>query len=210
MFFTFIKDINNVWYNDAHKLTLFYNIFLIILHIFFIKNFFSSIIQSLKALKKSNIFMITKSLIIYILVIINLLFFVLGGVGLFQIIIEDRFDALIRSFGIFMVTTSLILHLRFSKKHHGKRGADNLITHGFFEIVRHPEYLILFLLSLGLACCFISLGGFLFTFVQIPVTIFVCFSEENDLIKVNENYYDFRNETPKIIPETRMVLKKVL
>jgi len=168
-------------------------------------------ILSLKSIKKKSFFYIVRAVMIYLTVIVNFLFFIAGGVGLFQIMVSDIIDAFIRSFGLFLITFSLFLYMRFIKKHKNRStDSANLITHGFFEIVRHPEYLILFIFSFGLAATFISLGGLVVTFIQIPITIYLSISEEREIIKENENYFNYINETPMIIPELRTVLKKVL
>ena len=209
MFFTLFKDIINVWYNDAHKLSLFLNAILLPFYIFFFKGFFHSMNLTIKSIENKNFFNILSRIIIYILVLSNFIFFVFGAIGVFQIILLDFIDALVRAIGVFFLILSLILYLRFSKKHHNRQGINNLITFGFYEIVRHPEYFIFFLLSFGLSCSFISFFGLSLTIIQIPVTVIISIKEEYDFSKANESYFDYKNETPMLIPETRTILKKI-
>ena len=70
-------------------------------------------------------------------------------------------------------------------------------------------YFILFIFSLGISCSFISIFGLVLTLLQIPFTIIISLIEESEISKNDENYFDYKNETPMLIPEIRTLLKKV-
>jgi len=141
--------------------------------------------------------------------LLNFVFFILGGVGLFQIILPDFFDAAIRSLGLLAVFFSLNLYVRFFRRRPKKQNDNAFISLGFYEVIRHPEYFILFIFSLGISCSFISIFGLVLTLLQIPFTIIISLIEESEISKNDENYFDYKNETPMLIPEIRTLLKKI-
>ncbi|HPO49242.1 MAG TPA: methyltransferase [Spirochaetota bacterium] len=209
MFFTFFNNITNVWYNDAHKVSLFFNVFLLPLYILFFKFFFSSLVASFRILNNKTFSRIFVVFSIYLFVLLNFVFFILGGVGLFQIILPDFFDAAIRSLGLLAVFFSLNLYVRFFRRRPKKQNDNAFISLGFYEVIRHPEYFILFIFSLGISCSFISIFGLVLTLLQIPFTIIISLIEESEISKNDENYFDYKNETPMLIPEIRTLLKKI-
>jgi methanethiol S-methyltransferase len=78
---------------------------------------------------------------------------------------------------------------------------DDLMTSGWYKIVRHPLYFGLFLLFLGVFCVFPTLGiAILAVFSQLYVVIGIEFEERKLRRIFGQQYVDFSRGKKKFIP----------
>ena len=90
---------------------------------------------------------------------------------------------------------------------HGVLAGHRLVTRGAYGLVRHPVYLAAFLIWLGLAVGFASLGTLLVTLLYvIPVYLLYIRSEEQMLGEpFGDAYRDYRRRVPMLVPRIRRV-----
>jgi protein-S-isoprenylcysteine O-methyltransferase Ste14 len=88
---------------------------------------------------------------------------------------------------------------------HGVLENQRLLTRGAYAVVRHPAYLGIILVWLGLALAFLSLGVLALTIVY-TIPIFVLYirrEEEMMLGSFGDEYLNYRRRVPMLIPHLR-------
>lgn len=107
----------------------------------------------------------------------------------------------LKSFGFFLILVGLFLWVMGEVALGGKFNPffepRNLITTGIYSKTRHPIYIGLFFLCLGLNLLTGSVGGLIMTlFVLLPILLFTRVSEEVKLMKrFGERYLRYKRET---------------
>jgi protein-S-isoprenylcysteine O-methyltransferase Ste14 len=81
------------------------------------------------------------------------------------------------------------------------RDDHNLITHGIYHYIRHPIYLGVILISIGIAVFSYSFPGLLIMLALIPVFLIRIRLEEKLLIEeFGQSYRDYQMATRKLLP----------
>ena len=81
------------------------------------------------------------------------------------------------------------------------REDHKLVTHGIYRLVRHPMYLGVLLVAIGMPVFVSSLAGFLIMLILIPILLIRIRIEERLLIdEFGEEYQAYQRSTRKLIP----------
>lgn len=84
---------------------------------------------------------------------------------------------------------------------------DKLVTKGLFKYVRHPLYLGLLMLIMGLIISFINKWLLVFlVFVDMPYLHARALIEEELLLKCLKGYRDYLDRTERFLPKVRIIL----
>jgi protein-S-isoprenylcysteine O-methyltransferase Ste14 len=106
--------------------------------------------------------------------------------------------------GLFTYTVGLYQILSHTAK---KR---TLVTHGLYGIVRHPQYIGIFLWTLGFAIIGLRLINYLMWLTLCYSYILLAEYEEAGLVKeFGQDYIQYRDKVPFIIPYGRIILKPI-
>ena len=80
----------------------------------------------------------------------------------------------------------------------------NLITDGPFQYVRHPMYVSVFIMLIGIGILFFSWSWFVILIALIPVWYIECRIEEKNLIKLfGEKYLNYKRKTGMFLPRIK-------
>lgn len=139
-----------------------------------------------------------KTLLIYSIVNIFLtVFIIVTG----PLLVENISFLLVQGFGLLLVIWSVIA-IRINKHHHGTKLPDKIffITHGPYEIIRHPIYAGFLLMMSG----FIQGSPSVLRFVAFAVLFIICMlkilREEYILEHYIEEYPIYKKKTRLLIP----------
>ena len=139
-----------------------------------------------------------KTLLIYsTLNVLLAVFVVLTG----PFIVENISFLLVQVFGVLLVICALVSQ-RINKHHHGVKLPDKVfyITHGPYEIIRHPVYAGFLLIMSG----FIQGSPSILRFIAFAALFFVCIlkllREEYILEHYIDDYDKYKKKTRMLIP----------
>ena len=77
----------------------------------------------------------------------------------------------------------------------------NLLTDGPFQYVRHPMYVSVFIMLIGIGILFFSWSWFVMLIALVPVWYLECRTEEKYLIKLfGEKYINYKKNTGMFFP----------
>ncbi len=192
---TGINDITSVWLNDGHRVASFC---LILIGLYFI---------SLN-IKYRKIFF-RSSIAVSVLFLLNIAIFIVGVVGIGELIIIPMADSIVRSIGLFIVIITIFMKTYFYKKHNQfLSSSEDFCKNGFYRYVRNPNSFMDFVLLIGLGLSVVSPFSIGFTLIAyLPSTLVFINIKENRLIKIDENYIDYMVDVNKFIPNLKMLLK---
>lgn len=213
-FITTIYEVKNVWANDAHKVAIFislvYSPFLLYILLNLKKN---SILNKLKAgdmIKYSMQYRLFNVEIIFLLIIIS---FIIGSIGIGQIIVDPIYDAIIRSIGIILFMNGILLYLILYSKQK-KVLVQKLIVYNeinIYKIIRNPEYTFLLMIALGASFITINLFGIMFSVViLIPFMLIRIKIIERNILANDPGYSNYIVTIPKMIPSTIFLIKRLI
>ncbi|MBD3312123.1 DUF1295 domain-containing protein [archaeon] len=84
---------------------------------------------------------------------------------------------------------------------------DRLVTKGLFKYVRHPLYLGLLVLTVGLVISFVNKWLLLFlVFIDVPYLYDRALIEEELLLKCLKGYKDYLRRTERFLPKIRVIM----
>ena len=139
-----------------------------------------------------------KTLLVYsTLMVLLAVYIVFSG----DLLVENISFILVQVFGLMLIVWS-IFSRKINKHHHGTKLPDKIfyITHGPYEIVRHPIYAGFLLLMSG----FIQGSPSILRFIAFVVLFFVCLlkllREEYILEHYIEDYDKYKKKTRMLIP----------
>jgi len=191
MIITWFNEILNVWANDAAKVSVFIFSFSLPFLVYIIFSLFKDYFKTLPI----------KRDIIYLFFLITVILNIISIVGFVQIILPPLFDALVRSFGIFIYLTALFFYivlLRFIKS---IKKNTHLFNSEVYSVTRNPDILLLFFIVSGFSLLAVSLTGIIFSlFVFLPLAVIKLKNEEKELLKTYKEYFDCKNNIPLLFP----------
>jgi protein-S-isoprenylcysteine O-methyltransferase Ste14 len=101
---------------------------------------------------------------------------------------------------VLVVGTKYLLATRHSGPAND-RSNDRLFTSGFYQFIRHPQYLAGILLSTGWSLVFRSGAGLVLVLIELAILIFRIHTEESVLIsEYGEEYTTYQNRTWRLLP----------
>ena len=109
---------------------------------------------------------------------------------------------------IFLILLIYSVLIEVGSNTYSKIAQPKLVTNGTYSLVRHPGVIWLFLLYFWLAIytqnSLILLSAFIWSFVNI---IYVVIQEKLVLSKLFQDYQEYRNSTPMVIPNFMSIKK---
>jgi protein-S-isoprenylcysteine O-methyltransferase Ste14 len=205
MFITGFEEFLNVWANDGAKIS----IFIFVLSLPFIARVIISF--------KNNFFFDKTGNKIFNRDIPNIIFCIIAFFNMLsvlsfgQLILPPLFDAILRSFGIFIYLNGIFFYLIYIRQLSLVKKETDIFEVIFFRYSRNPDVAILIIMLLGSSLLSLSFLGIIITcFAYIPLMITRALDEEKMLLKLYKKYSDYKDETPIIIPELFKIFKKMI
>ena len=107
---------------------------------------------------------------------------------------------IILSIGGFVLWMYVAYHMRVQGGLRIKN--KNLLTDGPFKYIRHPLYISVFILLIGIGILFFSWSWFVILIILIPVWYIECRIEEKHLVELfGEDYLDYKKNTGMFLPK---------
>jgi len=110
-------------------------------------------------------------------------------------------DAYLLGLGVLFILGAAALCTAASRHLSTARNADQIATGGPFRYVRHPIYVSIYLLSLGLGLVFFARVWFAVMAAFIPWWMWECRREEREMMALHaDRYLDYMSRTGMVIP----------
>ena len=212
MIITGFDEILNVWANDAHKIVCFFNIFFMIFLIRSIITLFQ--IRNSTIIKNNNIAQYIYNFSFEMLVLLSFILFIIGSIGIFQLVLIPLLDCIVRALGLIIFSLSLIIliiniKIINTEERAIKKEYSRLKEIKLYRFTRNPLELLFLFMSLGLSLTVVSIPSLIISIILFPVAIFRVISKEKDVHKLND-FIEYRNQTPSLFPDYRSFFQKYL
>ncbi len=203
---TFFQDIINVWYSDAHRVSVFFAAFCIPLFCMFFRYYVSFFVQKIKSIQKFNFPKIFFTFFPELFFILSVLSYLIGLAGLFQIVLTWTVDAIVRGCGLAFLAVGLVGFIAFAKTHPTLYGFDHERL-GFYKFSRHPYFTLLLCIALGMSLSTVSvLGGLLCVMLFASVFVSVPYIDKS-LCLEDEFFIDYKYAAPSVIPNIVTIMQ---
>lgn len=213
-YITSVYEIRNVWANDAHKVSVFISlVYLPFLIYIVLKLNRNSILNKLKIMdmvKYRFSYILFNVEITFLLIFIS---YLVGVVGIGQIILDPIYDAIIRSIGILLLMNGILLYLILYNKQRKVLAEDKIIYNeiDIYKIIRNPEYTFLLMIALGISFLTISVSGIILSiFILIPLMLVRIRIIEEDILKNDPKYSNYMIGVPNMLPNIFNIIKRLI
>lgn len=133
---------------------------------------------------------------------------VVAAIGLGKALYDFKVNPAINYAGVFIVLAGILIWAagrvslgRFFTINLGLVSSHKLVKKGIYKHIRHPIYLGLFLMAVGVPTTLSNLStGALMAAMVLPLMIHDIITEESFLAKKFKNYKNYCRETKRIIP----------
>ena len=104
--------------------------------------------------------------------------------------------------GVIFVLAGVLLWIGASRQLRSAELAKEIANDGPFKYVRHPIYLSMYILCIGLGLMFFTWLWFVVLAVFFPLWYLECKKEEQEMIeRYGDEYIDYRQETGMLLPK---------
>ena len=105
--------------------------------------------------------------------------------------------------GVMFVLAGVLLWISASRQLGRAQRAKEIATDGPFKYVRHPIYLSVYILSIGLGLMFFTWLWFVVLAAFFPLWYLECRKEEKEMIEgYGDEYIDYRQKTGMLLPKS--------
>jgi len=133
---------------------------------------------------------------------------VVVAIGLGKALYDFKMNPVINYAGVFIVLAGVLIWItgrvslgRFFTINLGLVSSHKLVKRGIYKYIRHPIYLGLFLIAVGVTTTLSSLStGALMAAMVLPLIVHDIITEERFLAKKFKKYNKYCEETKRIIP----------
>lgn len=111
-------------------------------------------------------------------------------------------DPFLLALGIMFILAGVLLWISASRYLSQATRAEEIATSGPFKYVRHPVYLSMYILSIGLGLIFFTWLWFVVLIAFFPLWYLECRGEEKEMIELHgEEYVDYQARTGMLLPK---------
>ena len=207
-------EVQNVWANDAHKvaviISLIYLPFLLYIILKLNKNSILNKLKIMDMVKYRFSYIIFNVEIIFLLIVFS---YIIGSIGIGQIILEPVYDAIIRSIGVILFINGILLYLVLYSKQKNVLTQKKIIYNeiNIYKVIRNPEYTVLLMISLGISFLTINASGIILTLlILLPFMLIRIKIIEKDILVNNPEYSNYMVGVPKMLPSIFFIIKRLI
>ncbi|MFW9916962.1 MAG: methyltransferase family protein [Candidatus Thorarchaeota archaeon] len=119
--------------------------------------------------------------------------------------ISDEITLLILSAFLLFIGTSIFFYSGYYVLRYRERfSATKVVNEGPFGLVRHPMYVGIYLMLLGIGFVLSSIAIFVVSLSMLPIWIIECYVEENRMIELfGDDYIEYRSRVGMFFPRLR-------
>ncbi len=111
-------------------------------------------------------------------------------------------DPLLLALGLMFILAGVLLWISASRFLSQATRAEEIATSGPFNYVRHPIYLSMYILSIGLGLIFFTWLWFVVLIAFLPLWYLECRGEEKEMIELHgDEYVDYQARTGMFLPK---------
>jgi protein-S-isoprenylcysteine O-methyltransferase Ste14 len=213
-YITTVYEIKNVWANDAHKVAVFisllYSPFLLYIVLRLNKKSILNKLKMMDIVKYRLSYILYNVELVFLLIILS---YILGSIGIGQIIIEPIYDAIIRTIGIILFINGILLYLILYSKQKTVLIQKKILYNeiNIYKIIRNPEYTFLLMIALGVSLITLSAPGIILSIIiMIPFMLIRIKIIEKDILENDPEYSNYMVSIPKMLPSISFLIKRLI
>jgi protein-S-isoprenylcysteine O-methyltransferase Ste14 len=207
-YITGINEIINIWSNDANIVISIFSIILSPLLVYLNYNNFRLRAKNLSTENTDlNFFKTLKLFNVEIFFSLCFLSFITGLVGIGQIIVDPLIDSLVKGAGTIIFFIGFLFRFLFLKKETDYENKIKKEAHGFYSLMRYPDYTLIWLLALGFSLLTINIAGLSIVFFMLLTSVILRIAkEEKAIIEKKPEYMNYKSDVPMLFPD---LIKKI-